>query len=226
MNHCNFHLPIVQVHKISFRFHVNSIPQQRPKGPQFLEPVFFVLEPLLFFPLQIPLRARHVLGLDVDDLDAAVPENGNGNILPRSCQVDQAAGVAGGFHLFRTDLLDNVLFFQPAQMDGRLAVDLVDEGPEHLWDLVGVVTGGVGISINISIVPIVFAGPIGRAGGQLASQIPVADFLSVGQIVHNVSDSVDGDCKARSLHVGPNGGVDADDLPALDVDQRAACFVI
>ena len=199
-----------------------SIPQQRPKGPQFLEPVFFVLEPLLFFPLQIPLRARHVLGLDVDDLDAPVPENGKGNILLRWRQVDQAAGVAGGFHLFRTNLLDNVLFFQPAQVDGRLAVDLVDEGPVYLWNLVGVITSGVGI--GISIVPIVFAGPIGRAGGQLASQIPVADFLSVRQIVHNVSDPVDGDCKARSLHVGPDGGVDANNPPALDVDQRSACF--
>jgi hypothetical protein len=90
----------------------------------------------LFFPLQIPLRARHVLGLDVDDLDAAVPENGKGNVLPRCCQVDQATGVAGGFHRFQTDLLDNVLFFQSTQVDGRLAVDLVDEGPIYLRDLV------------------------------------------------------------------------------------------
>jgi hypothetical protein len=40
--------------------------------------------------------------------------------------------------------------------------------------------------------------------------------------VHNVSDPIDGDRKAGSLHVGPNGSVDANDPPALDVDQGAA----
>ena len=112
-------------------------------------------------------------------------------------------------------------------MNGRLSVDLVDERSVHLRDFVGVaaVAAPVAAPRNLVLVGIgvVFSRPIGRAGGQLASQIPVADFLPIGQIVHDVSDPVDGDGKAGSFHVCSDGRVDADDPAALHIDQGTAC---
>ena len=62
-----------------------SITQQRSKGSQLLEPMLLVLDSSLFFSLHFLLRARHVLGLDVDDLGLAVSQNRKGDVLPRRC---------------------------------------------------------------------------------------------------------------------------------------------
>ena len=142
-----------------------SIPQERSKGPELLEPVFFVLEPPLLFSLHLFLRRRHVLGLDVDDPPLPIPQHHKRQIFPGSGQINQPAGIAGGFDVLHSNLLDNVLFFQAAQMDGRLAINLVHQRPVDLGNFVllalGVQIVGLGILSDFGIV---FTGPIGRAG--------------------------------------------------------------
>ena len=48
------------------------------------------------------------------------------------------------------------------------------------------------------------------------------NLVSLRQLVHDVTNSIDGNGKAGTLHVGSNSSIDSNHLTAFDVYQRSA----
>mmetsp|Transcript_13831 Transcript_13831/g.29059 ORF Transcript_13831/g.29059 Transcript_13831/m.29059 type:complete len:242 (+) Transcript_13831:498-1223(+) len=104
-------------------------------------------------------------------------------------------------------------------MDGRLPINLVNQRSVYLGDFI--CRAAVSRCVHIGF-GVVFSRPVGRAGCQLTAKISVTNFLSVGQIMHDVSYPVDGNGKASPFHVGSNCCINTNYLAAFHVDQWAA----